>query len=108
MSKLAKFATITAIGFLAAGSALAEGGPKIGGNAEIGVKNMGKVSENVAAGVGQNSSATQDLLSVKSGEVGGNVKMEVSNMGKIEKNVAAGVGANSKACQSVGSIGGGC
>lgn len=107
MSKIAKFAAIAAISVLSAGPALADGtGPKIGGNANVTIGTTGTVEQNVSAGVGNESEARQDLLSVKSGEVGGNVNMKLD--GSVKQNVAAGVGNKSKACQSVGSIGGNC
>lgn len=73
-------------------------GPTIDGGVEMTINSDGEI----AAGIGKDSSASQELGNINAGNISGNITETENATG----NIAAGIGDDSCASQKVGSIGG--
>lgn len=95
------FTVLLASTALMAGAAQADeapAGPTIDGGVEMTINADG----DIAAGIGKDSSASQELGNINSGKISGNVTETENATGDI----AAGIGDDSCASQKIGSIGG--
>ncbi len=94
--------TTLAAALLMSTSVMAESAPAGGPTIDGGVKIDLNADANIAAGIGNESKAAQELGNINDGNISGGVD-EVEN---YTGNIAAGIGNKSCASQKIGSIGG--
>lgn len=97
-----KVLVIAAIAALAFGSAQAEDAPSDGPTISGGVQLNEAATDDIAAGIGNESKASQEIGNINSGKITGDVEVG----GEATNDISAGIGNKSCASQKIGSIGG--